>query len=580
MDVEVQGCLDIVFSLYRKKMEKGSEGLPMKKLKVETLYGFAIAMVILMLGIVLSTGTQQVLSFPSSKLIDFSSNWQVQIGGELKKLSTPVKVQNEENDTLILQKKLPKSIKNGEAFFLRSTHQIVEVYVEEELIYSYGNEEGSVFSKDKGKIWNIVPLDKSMEGKDITVYIQSPYSFYGKYIGKSYIGTSFDFFIQLLKEQSVNLIVGTIMVILGFVLLLFGRFITNPMFSRSAYYLSVFSVLVGIWVILQSHIAQFLSIPVQAKELLYYEILMLIPVPLLWFLKQFYRKELESRCKYLALFVMGNFVLCNILQICGIMDFPISITFTHITLAVVALEGGYEICQLAKEYPTYSYLKYGVIGLAFTVALDISQHYFDYGLESIICTLLGICFFLILIVVTLLKNVFQKFTLADQAKHLKSIAYVDDLTGIYNRRAFDEIITQLEETKEDWDKYCMINIDLNNLKKINDELGHSAGDQLITSSVDLLRESFGSIASCYRLGGDEFMVLAESSLEKCKEAMERVHRRQQLYNEEHNIPIDFAYGMVCYDKDIDANIRDTLKRADREMYDMKEAMKHGNRNGV
>ena len=43
MDVEVQGCLDIVFSLYRKKMEKGSEGLPMKKLKVETLYGFAIA---------------------------------------------------------------------------------------------------------------------------------------------------------------------------------------------------------------------------------------------------------------------------------------------------------------------------------------------------------------------------------------------------------------------------------------------------------------------------------------------------------------------------------------------------------
>ena len=75
MDVEVQGCLDIVFSLYRKKMEKGSEGLPMKKLKVETLYGFAIAMVILMLGIVLSTGTQQVLSFPSSKLIDL-----VQIG--------------------------------------------------------------------------------------------------------------------------------------------------------------------------------------------------------------------------------------------------------------------------------------------------------------------------------------------------------------------------------------------------------------------------------------------------------------------------------------------------------------------
>lgn len=62
--------------------------------------------------------------------------------------------------------------------------------------------------------------------------------------------------------------------------------------------------------------------------------------------------------------------------------------------------------------------------------------------------------------------------------------------------------------------------------------------------------------------------------------MERVHRRQQLYNEEHNIPIDFAYGIVCYDKDIDANIRDTLKRADREMYDMKEAMKHGNRNGV
>ncbi len=93
-----------------------------------------------------------------------------------------------------------------------------------------------------------------------------------------------------------------------------------------------------------------------------------------------------------------------------------------------------------------------------------------------------------------------------------------------------------------------ISIDLNNLKRANDTMGHSAGDVLIRGIATVLREAVGNEGKIYRIGGDEFVVLihdiTDDGIEKVLKRIERKCRVK--YNEENNVNLDFAKGVSLY----------------------------------
>jgi diguanylate cyclase (GGDEF)-like protein len=84
----------------------------------------------------------------------------------------------------------------------------------------------------------------------------------------------------------------------------------------------------------------------------------------------------------------------------------------------------------------------------------------------------------------------------------------DSLTGLANRRAFEDDLTQLiEERNATGQPFSMLAFDLDGLKQINDATGHAAGDSYIRSIADTLREGVGASGTVYRTGGDEFAAL-------------------------------------------------------------------------
>jgi len=90
-------------------------------------------------------------------------------------------------------------------------------------------------------------------------------------------------------------------------------------------------------------------------------------------------------------------------------------------------------------------------------------------------------------------------------RHLKEIeeaSYTDSLTGLKNRRAFDDALSKSSDETNNAVVYC----DLNSLKYINDNFGHSEGDRYITDFAGLLKEFFSNAVVC-RVSGDEFVVL-------------------------------------------------------------------------
>ncbi len=140
------------------------------------------------------------------------------------------------------------------------------------------------------------------------------------------------------------------------------------------------------------------------------------------------------------------------------------------------------------------------------------------------------------------------------------IAYIDYLTQIYNRNAFER---DLENVQDNSGGYYVI-ADLNNLKLVNDTMGHSAGDELLQSFARMLADVVGEEGRVYRQGGDEFAVLYRGDAQGLTEALQE---RCRAHNRISNIPVSYAIGYCALSE------KDFLDVADRRMYADKKRVK-------
>ena len=149
-------------------------------------------------------------------------------------------------------------------------------------------------------------------------------------------------------------------------------------------------------------------------------------------------------------------------------------------------------------------------------------------------------------------------------KKLEHISYTDLLTGIYNRNAMNDRIDAITAGDETFDgPYGVVFADLNGLKRVNDEGGHDAGDNLIKKAAMLLTEVFKGY-DIYRAGGDEFLVIAAHCTEQSFAAKVDTLRARAADPDD----VSFSVGSVFNSAGID--IRDILKTADDAMYADKE----------
>lgn len=144
-------------------------------------------------------------------------------------------------------------------------------------------------------------------------------------------------------------------------------------------------------------------------------------------------------------------------------------------------------------------------------------------------------------------------------KALRALVDADPLTGLYNRRKLRPVFTAATARGG-----SLVYIDINNFKGINDRWGHLTGDQCLREVADALRTSFRSEDGLFRLGGDEFLVVAPGL--DSAEANKRVHRLQQMLEEPGSVvvPIPTAVGVV--ELDPARAMDDALALADDAMY--------------
>ena len=169
-------------------------------------------------------------------------------------------------------------------------------------------------------------------------------------------------------------------------------------------------------------------------------------------------------------------------------------------------------------------------------------------------------------------NISASYARQEQYGSLSAQAYMDPLTGLPNRKSADNVFRSLNSGGG---SYCIVSLDLDNLKIINDTFGHNAGDRMLKTAADVLNECVADKGFHARMGGDEFVIVLRRTSEDAVKALlarigERLRERgRSAYGIEYSISIGYAFkeerkrGVAL----------DVFKLADDRMYSQKAEKK-------
>ena len=162
----------------------------------------------------------------------------------------------------------------------------------------------------------------------------------------------------------------------------------------------------------------------------------------------------------------------------------------------------------------------------------------------------------------------------EEFDNYRSLALVDPLTNLFNRRGFHILVGQQLKIADRQQKgMLLLYVDLDGLKQLNDRFGHQAGDTALTDAADILRGTFRKSDIIARIGGDEFVVLAlETSWESTDiltfRLQETLRRHNRITKQFHTL--SFSVGFSYYDPKNPSSIEELIEKADRYMYEEKQ----------
>ena len=492
----------------------------------------------------------------------------------------PENVWKGENGTITYEFSFDFSGDSGRCLHFVSDRQSVKVYQNGALIHSLDDGTTAV-GRVPGKFYHFVKLPQAES--QVLVEIQYHYYHDENIPPVFWLGDRQ----QMFKERIICALPAAAVYFLTFVIgvmvLLFWGVVRGSLKnSREGFYFAALLIVVGLWFIRGSELVNLLAS--NHIALSYAGYLLLLQIPILFFCFSVYYWDMKIKPLWENLY----FTLCVLnmavsigLHVSGIREFKETVFTAHILLlaAFGAMFAGMFL-YFRKHGSDYK-----VKATFFPAVLMLISTVWDFGgfyhntLDT--CRVGGLASLLFVGCVSwsVIYDLSMQLKEGRENAIYKRLAVTDLLTGLYNRNAY-----------ESWEQSCQGTIegiglavcDLNNLKYYNDTFGHETGDRCIMDAAGLIREACGREGTCYRIGGDEFLVIWDrkpysfsSSIEKC---LKKLSLLQQDYNQSSEfICMQIACGYAVAEPG-DTRTGDLIKRADYMMYRHKRQMKEGTEN--
>lgn len=485
------------------------------------------------------------------------------------------------NYTVSYSIKVPLIHNGGETLMFYSYHSDVDAYIDGQRVYGV-----SILSKEDSfkavtpKRWNKFVVMKEDEGKTLRIVMKTPYKSALNYVPQFELGRDLDIIVKQLKDSLISILLSAVIFACGFYMAVYSG-ITGKSTRRSCHivYLGIFSMFIGIWFLINIPIVNFLTGRGPQMEYFSYLLFGMLPVPFALFEKQIVDKKFRWVLNVLIGVILAAQAFCVGLQLAGIKDMKesqmlihivmILFIFVFIILALINIQN--KSSEVAGRLNRVNLL-YAVI-TSVGVGGDMFAYYTrTTGVQSFVLTKILLLLYIITLAGITMRETEALVKKAEKAEEFQTLAYKDELTGVYSRTAYTEDIAGMNPAGS---PYIVCMFDLNNLKQCNDTMGHACGDRYIKQSAEMIEESFAQLGKCYRIGGDEFCVIsATDDSGQIAQACARLANRINHYNEENTgMKIGIAVGYAAYDPACDGTIEDTRNRADQLMYENKKQLK-------
>ena len=177
-------------------------------------------------------------------------------------------------------------------------------------------------------------------------------------------------------------------------------------------------------------------------------------------------------------------------------------------------------------------------------------------------------------------NLYSLYDITDKKLYQRRIeqqAYTDFLTGLYNRMCCErDLARQIDQAKKIGGKGALLYLDLDDFKHINDGLGHQYGDVLLKSISHALKRINGIENTCYRMGGDEFVIIIPpDSYPRFENIVEDIKKifSKPWFLKDADYYCTMSMGIVTF-PDAGDSVTDLIKKADIAMYEAKKTGKN------
>lgn len=175
--------------------------------------------------------------------------------------------------------------------------------------------------------------------------------------------------------------------------------------------------------------------------------------------------------------------------------------------------------------------------------------------------------FFIFQIVTGISFLRLKVKLAERIVEEQDNAGIDVMTGLLNRRSYEEDLKGYAASAPE--NLTYIAIDINGLKDFNDQYGHDTGDKVIVGAARCIERCFGDKGKVYRIGGDEFAALLTSAREDSDTLLSAFEECMRIWSENNGIQLTASFGRVSASEHPGASIDALARMADAKMYERK-----------
>ncbi len=497
-------------------------------------------------------------------------------------------------DVVTLSRNLPLKPVPSACIMFRSLLSSVTVKIDGVTVYEYGQDFDKA-GRMVPKHYNFVPVFDNQLGKtiEITFDVTENDAFSG--ISAISYGNINDVKTNYLQSKRLDIFIGLFLCLFGFMLLTLSSYLY--MYhgrDLSLIYSSIISYVLGSYNLAFNDIFNFMSDNDYFFTMVEYIALYTVPFAIIAFLISSHPELNSAIAKIIIavdfLFPISTFVLHEL----NIIHINLFVRTVHVLAIVEAaillprmvlnIHRHYQESRNTIEYTGTTSDSVLILGLLVFIAccvVDIIKYNFlklfgggGEAYSNIGFMTIGALFLVLCLFVFYFYHSIEHTNAAYVKNHLEGLAYTDALTGLMNRAKCMQYMASVHG------RFAIISLDMDNLKPVNDTLGHLEGDFMLRSFADILKQSFVGANLIGRTGGDEFLIAIENpDLGICEKMIEDMRRRIDIFNNSQtSINLSASCGFAYSFEVPSGASSDVFILADNRMYKEKEKH-HANRLG-